>query len=66
MADFMIDCYFNGFCKGRKHFVLTLRYAKKLCAMWHSGESTPRYAAKCGVVFCSRIEVNFSVNSNLY
>jgi hypothetical protein len=25
---FFIDCYFNGFYKGRKHFVLTPRYAK--------------------------------------
>jgi hypothetical protein len=35
MTDFLKDCYFNGFCKGRKNFVLTLRYAKK----------TPGYAA---------------------
>jgi hypothetical protein len=26
---FLIDCYFNGFCKGRQNFFLT-RYAKKL------------------------------------
>jgi hypothetical protein len=28
---FLIDCYFNGFCKGRKNFFLILRYVKKLC-----------------------------------
>jgi hypothetical protein len=27
MTDFLKDCYFNGFCKGRKNFVLTPRYA---------------------------------------
>jgi hypothetical protein len=27
MAYFFLDCYFNGFCKGRKKFFLTLRYA---------------------------------------
>jgi hypothetical protein len=27
MPDFFIDCYFKGFCKGRKNFVSTLRYA---------------------------------------
>jgi hypothetical protein len=26
---FLIDCYFKGFCKGRKNFVSTPRYAKK-------------------------------------
>jgi hypothetical protein len=45
MADFLIDCYFNGFCKGRKNFFLTPCYAKKLLTMWQSGELTPRYAA---------------------
>jgi hypothetical protein len=38
MADFLIDCYFNGFCKGRKNFFLTPRYAKQPCAMLHSAE----------------------------
>jgi hypothetical protein len=39
MADFLKDCYFNGFCKGRKNFVSTPRYAKKLRAMMaHSAE----------------------------
>jgi hypothetical protein len=38
MTAFLIDCYFNDFCKGRKNFVLTPRYAKKLCAMPHSAE----------------------------
>jgi hypothetical protein len=44
MTDFLKDCYFNGFCKGRKNFVPTPRYqyAKKLCAMQHSGESRLR------------------------
>jgi hypothetical protein len=28
MADFLIDCYFNGFCKGKNFF--------RLCAMPHS------------------------------
>jgi hypothetical protein len=37
MTDFLIDCYFNGFCKGRKNFVSTPRFAKKLRAMQHSG-----------------------------
>jgi hypothetical protein len=39
MTDFLKDCYFNGFCKGRKKFVPTPRYAKKLRAMQESGES---------------------------
>jgi hypothetical protein len=30
MADFLIDCYFNGFCKGRYNFVSTPCDAKKL------------------------------------
>jgi hypothetical protein len=30
MTDFLIDCYFNGFCKGRKNFVPTPCYAKKV------------------------------------
>jgi hypothetical protein len=34
--DFLLDSYFNGFCKGRKSFVPTPRYAKKLRAMRHS------------------------------
>jgi hypothetical protein len=34
-TDFLIDYYFNGFCKGRKNLVSTPLYAKK----------TPRYAA---------------------
>jgi hypothetical protein len=33
MTDFLKDCYFNGVCKGRKNFVPTPRYAKKLRAM---------------------------------
>jgi hypothetical protein len=36
MTDFLKDCYFNGFYKGRKNFVPTLRYANKLRAMQHS------------------------------
>jgi hypothetical protein len=39
MADFLKDCYFNSFCKGRKNFVPTPRYAKKIRAMPHSAES---------------------------
>jgi hypothetical protein len=35
MIDFLKDCYFNGFVKGRKKVVLTPRYAKKLRAMPH-------------------------------
>jgi hypothetical protein len=27
MADLLIDCYFNGFCKGTTNFVPTPRYA---------------------------------------
>jgi hypothetical protein len=43
MTEFLKDCYFNGFCKGRKTFVPTLRYAqKKLCAMRHSAVSRLR------------------------
>jgi hypothetical protein len=38
-TNFLIDCYFIGFCKGRKNFVSTSRYAKKLRAMRHSAES---------------------------
>jgi hypothetical protein len=38
MADFLRDCYFNGFSKGIKYFVSTPRYAKKLRAMRHSTE----------------------------
>jgi hypothetical protein len=33
MTDFVKDCYFNGFCKGRQNFVPTPRY------MRHSAES---------------------------
>jgi hypothetical protein len=40
MTDFLKDCYFNGFCKGRTNFVPTPRYAKKLLAMRQSAEST--------------------------
>jgi hypothetical protein len=39
MTDFLKGCYFNGFCKGRKNFVPTPRYAQKLFAMRHSAES---------------------------
>jgi hypothetical protein len=42
MTDFLKDFYFNGFCKGRKNFVPTPRYAKKLRAMQHSAESRLR------------------------
>jgi hypothetical protein len=42
MTDFLKDYYFNGFFKGRKNFVLTPRYAKKLPAMRHSAESRLR------------------------
>jgi hypothetical protein len=38
MNDFLIDWYFNGFCKGRKNFVLTLCEKQRLCAMLHSEE----------------------------
>jgi hypothetical protein len=38
MADFLIDCYLNGFCKGIKNLVSTPRYARKLRIMWHSAE----------------------------
>jgi hypothetical protein len=38
MTDFLKDCYFYGFCKGRKNFVLTPRYAKKFRAMRHSAK----------------------------
>jgi hypothetical protein len=36
---FLKNCYFNGFYKGRKNFVLTPRYAKKLRAMQHRAKS---------------------------
>jgi hypothetical protein len=39
MTDFLIDCYFNGFCKGIKNFISTPRYAKKLRAMRQSAEA---------------------------
>jgi hypothetical protein len=39
MTHFLINCYFNGFCKGRKEFVSTLRYAKKLHTMRHSANT---------------------------
>jgi hypothetical protein len=39
MTDFLKDCYFNGFCKGRKNFVRTPRYAQKLHTMRHSADS---------------------------
>jgi hypothetical protein len=52
MTDFFKD--FNGFCKDRKNFVPTPRYAKKLRAMWHSAElrkkvlsANPRYSTQC-------------------
>jgi hypothetical protein len=38
MTDFFKDCYSNGFCKGRKNFVSTPLYARKLSAMPHSAE----------------------------
>jgi hypothetical protein len=38
MTDYLIDCYFNFFCKGKQHFVSTPRYAKKLRTMLHSAE----------------------------
>jgi hypothetical protein len=38
MIDVLIYCYFNGFGKGRKNFVSTPHYAKKLRAMPHSAE----------------------------
>jgi hypothetical protein len=38
MTDFLIDCYFNGFCKGRKNSVLTPCNAKKLHTMQHSAK----------------------------
>jgi hypothetical protein len=38
MTNFLKDCYFNCFCKGRNNFVPTPRYAKKLRAMRHSAE----------------------------
>jgi hypothetical protein len=51
MTDFLLDCYVNGFYKGRTKFFPTPRYAKKLRAMPHSAEfkekvlsETPRYA----------------------
>jgi hypothetical protein len=40
---FLKDCYFNSFCKGKKNFVLTSRYAKVLKKVI---TVTPRYAAK--------------------
>jgi hypothetical protein len=52
MTDFLKDCYFNGFCKGRKNYVPTPRYAKKLRSMPHSAEflsATPRYAIQCEI-----------------
>jgi hypothetical protein len=39
MTNFWIDFYFNSYCRNRKNLVLTLRYAKKLCAMWHGAKS---------------------------
>jgi hypothetical protein len=35
MLDLLIDCYFNGLCKGRKNFFPTPRYAKNfaLCGI---------------------------------
>jgi hypothetical protein len=67
MTDFFKDCYFNGFCKGRKNFGPTPHYAKKLRAMRHSAEfltkilfATPRYATE------SEIQVkNFLVDSSV-
>jgi hypothetical protein len=42
MADFFIDCYFNGFCKGRKNFFLLhdMQHSLELQlrAMTHSTE----------------------------
>jgi hypothetical protein len=46
MTDFLKDCYFNGFCKGRKTFVPTPRYAKKTPRYAeYRGVAAPRYAA---------------------
>jgi hypothetical protein len=53
MTDFLKDCYFNGFCKGRKNFVLTPRNAKKLRAMRHSVESIFVFKKKLSATPCS-------------
>jgi hypothetical protein len=50
MTDFLIDCYFNGLCKGRKNFVPTPRYAKKLRAMRHSAELKKGYISVLDMV----------------
>jgi hypothetical protein len=42
MTNFFIDCFFNGFCKGRKNLVLTPPYAKNLRTMWHGAKSRLR------------------------
>jgi hypothetical protein len=49
MTDFLKDCYFNGFYKGRKHFVPTPRYAKKLRVLKNILSATPRYATQCEI-----------------
>jgi hypothetical protein len=59
MSDFLKDCYFNGFCKGRKNFVPT--FAKKLRAMHHSAKSGLP-AMPLNVKFKSK---NFLVDSTL-
>jgi hypothetical protein len=49
MTDFLIDCYFNSFCNGRKNFVSTPRQ-KKLRAMPHSAELKKKFV--CDSALC--------------
>jgi hypothetical protein len=59
MTDFLKDCYFNGFCKGRKNFVPTPRYAKKLRAMPHNAETRLR-AMPHSVEFLKKLYLRLS------
>jgi hypothetical protein len=53
MTDFLKDCYFNGFCKGRKNVVPTPRYAKKLRTMPHSRFSFLKKSFICDSMLCN-------------
>jgi hypothetical protein len=78
MADFFIDCYFKGFCKGRKNFLPTLGYAAQqgvnsaLCCKAESRNSTlcciagSHDSALCSIAWSQHIFANFSANSQPY
>jgi hypothetical protein len=56
MADFLIDCHFNSFCKGRKTFFSPIScYAKKLCYSALCSIAKSSDSALCGIVWSLKI-----------